>query len=195
MIMRCEHPKPQFEREDWISLNGEWDFLFDFSNSGIERKLYLTNDENNSLFDKKINVPFCPESRLSGVEFRDFIPAVWYKRTFTIENLDKRTILHFGAVDWECHVYINGNEAGVHKGGYTSFSFDISEFVTVGENVITLCAIDDVKSFSQASGKQSQTCLSKGAFYTRTTGIWQSVWLEFVPENYVKKIKFTLVIV
>ncbi len=191
MIMRCEHPKPQFERENWISLNGEWDFAFDFSNSGIERKMYVMSDENSKLFDKKINVPFCPESRLSKIEYRDFIPACWYRRVFNLDKLEGRTIVHFGAVDWECHVYINGNEVGVHKGGYTSFSFDISEFVVLGENTITVCAIDDVKSSCQASGKQSQEYISKGTLYTRTTGIWQSVWLEFVPENYVKRIKFT----
>src|SRR5690625_649269 len=122
MIDRNEYPRPQFARNEWLNLNGEWDFAFDHGKSGIDRKFY-----EEASFDKKIKVPFCPESKLSGIEYTDFMAAVWYKRTVTVPNewLDKRTILHFGAVDYHAIVWVNGKRAGEHKGGYTPFSFDI----------------------------------------------------------------------
>ena len=119
MIPRNEHPNPQMMRENYRNLNGEWLFEFDFGNSGRDRKMY----EENALFSKKINVPFCPESELSGIGYKDFIPAVWYKRTVNIskEELEKRAFLIFGAVDFHAIVYVNGKEAGEHFGGYISF--------------------------------------------------------------------------
>lgn len=127
MIYRTEHPKPQFMRENWLNLNGEWQFEIDGGNSGKERKIY----KNDIVFSQKINVPFCPESKLSGIENVDFMQSVWYKRSFNIEKeqLNGRIILHFGAVDYFATVYINGEECGTHKGGYVSFSFDITEYV------------------------------------------------------------------
>ncbi len=189
MIARQEHPKPQFERASWRCLNGEWDFEIDHGASGEARGLYLENAELNG----KINVPFCPESKLSGVGYTDFILAVWYKRTFTVskEELKGRVFIHFGAVDYKAKVYINGLLAGEHKGGYVSFSFDISEFLRAGENTVTVYAEDDTRSRHVPSGKQSMRYASRGCYYTRTTGIWQTVWLEFVPKTYVKRIKLT----
>ena len=128
-IPRKEHPKPQMQRLNWMNLNGEWDFAFDFGNSGIARRLF----EKEKL-DQKIIVPFCPESELSGIGYKDFIPAVWYLRTFELTEAQRngRVLLHFGAVDYECHVWINGKEAGVHKGGYASFRFDITDLTVTG---------------------------------------------------------------
>lgn len=185
-IPRSEHPDPQFQRKDWLNLNGEWDFEFDFGNSGL-RAGVLEKDE----WSRKINVPFCPESKLSGIEYTDFIAAVWYRKSVTVTEaqLEGRVLIHFGAVDYETYLYVNGEEAGYHKGGYTSFTFDITEFLTAGENVIAVNARDDVRDPLVPRGKQSELYNSHGCDYTRTTGIWQTVWLEFVPKAYVKSFK------
>ena len=181
-IPRCEHPKPQMRRENWMNLNGEWDFAFDFGNSGIDRKIF-----EEERLDKKIIVPFCPESELSGIGYKDFIPAVWYLRTFELSDSQRNgsVLLHFGAVDYECRVWINGKEVGAHKGGYASFRFDITDSVVTGENRVTVYAFDDQRSGKQCKGKQSMLFHSFGCEYTRTTGIWQTVWLEFVPTDYI----------
>lgn len=185
-IPRSEHPDPQFQRKDWLNLNGEWDFEFDFGNSGL-RAGVLEKDE----WSRKINVPFCPESKLSGIEYTDFIAAVWYRKSVTVTEaqLEGRVLIHFGAVDYETYLYVNGEEAGCHKGGYTSFTFDITEFLTAGENIIAVNARDDVRDPLVPRGKQSELYNSHGCDYTRTTGIWQTVWLEFVPKAYVKSFK------
>ena len=135
-------------------------------------------------------MPFCPESKLSGVEYKDFMAAVCYRRTFTLnrERLRGRVILHFGAVDYRATVYVNHREVGTHSGGYTSFFFDITTFLTEGENVLCVCAQDNVRAPYQAAGKQSGRYNSYGCYYTRTTGIWQTVWLEFVPQSHLKRV-------
>ena len=187
MIYRSEHPKPQFMRENWLNLNGIWQYEADKGSSGKERQLY----KNGIALKGTINVPFCPQSALSGINERDFLPAVWYKRTvkLTKEQLKGRVMLHFGAVDYAASVYVNGDLCGCHKGGYTSFSFDITEKLAAGENTICLCAEDDERSRLIPSGKQSPRYSSYGCFYTRTTGIWQTVWLEFVPNTHIKSVK------
>lgn len=185
---RPEHPRPQLMRDSWESLNGIWEFAFDFSNSGIENGFPETEEA-----PLRIIVPFCPESPLSGIGYTDFIPAVWYRRSFQItpEKIRGCILLHFGAVDYECSVWINGKSAGTHKGGYTSFSFDISELVTEGENTVVVYAEDDIQSGKQCSGKQSAQRDPYGCYYTRTTGIWQSVWLEYLPHAYIKALRMT----
>ncbi len=189
MIPRSEHPKPQFERESWRNLNGEWDFEIDHGNSGEARGLYL--DE--AKLSGKINVPFCPESKLSGVGNTDFMSSVWYKRKFEVSEaeLEGRVFIHFGAVDYKASVYVNGWRVGEHVGGYVSFSFEITEWLRAGENTVTVHAEDDTRSRHVPSGKQSMRYASRGCYYTRTTGIWQTVWLEFTPKCYVKRIKLT----
>lgn len=186
-IYRQEHPNPQFERKSWTNLNGEWEFEIDYGNSGIEREFYKREKLNG-----KIIVPFCPESELSGVGHKDFMAAIWYRRMFRLtgQQLSGRVILHFGAVDYEAVVYVNQKEVGRHFGGYTSFSFDITDFVADGENVLTVCAIDDIRSPYQSRGKQSEMYHSHFCEYTRTSGIWQTVWLEYIPENYIKSVWF-----
>lgn len=189
MIPRPEHPNPQFFRENWLNLNGEWDFAFDFGNSGKARGLAEGKG-----FDRKILVPFCPESKLSGIEYKDFINAVWYKRTFSVteQQVRERVLIHFGAVDFETEVFINGRSVGTHKGGYTSFCFDITEYLKAGENEVIVYVQDLMprnRSGLQGVGKQCGEYYSKGCSYTRTTGIWQTVYLEFVPKDYIESFR------
>lgn len=185
-IPRPEHPNPQSERKNWLNLNGEWDFEFDFGNSKYDAGIIDKKE-----WDKKIIVPFCPESKLSGIEHTDFIPAVWYRKTVDIsaENLEGIVFLNFGAVDYEAKIYVNGKKAGYHKGGYSSFRVDITEFLNVGENVIVVNAVDDVRDPLVPRGKQCEELKSRGCDYTRTTGIWQTVWLEFVPKEHIKSFR------
>ena len=183
-IPRQEYPRPQFVRETWSNLNGWWSCEFDFSNSGIERGLAKSKG-----FSRQILVPFCPESRLSGIGFRDFIPAMFYHRKLTIpkEWKDRRILLHFGGVDYECEGFINGRSVGKHFGGTVSFSFDITREAAAGKTVdFVLRVTDDLRSRTQASGKQSTAYGSSGCHYTRTTGIWQTVWMEPVAQNALK---------
>ncbi len=185
-IPRPEHPKPQFVRKNWLNLNGQWQFEKDNSKSGIARKIF----EKGATLCGEITVPFCPESKLSGIGDTDFMYGVWYKRIVTINDLSQRTVLHFGAVDYKCTVFVNGTEVGTHKGGYVSFSFDITHALTEGDNEIAVFAEDDTRDRLIPSGKQSQKYDSYGCFYTRTTGIWQTVWLEFMPKTYIDSVRF-----
>ena len=186
-IPRPEHPNPQWERENWRNLNGSWEFEFDFGCSAVERRLW-----EKEAFDREILVPFCPESRLSSIGYTDFIPGAAYRRPFTLSarELAGRVLLHFGAVDYEAQVYVNGRLAGSHKGGYTSFSFDITGLAREGENTLFVAVRDDVRSGLQPKGKQADKFYSNACDYTRTTGIWQTVWLEFVPRAHVQSARY-----
>lgn len=186
-IPRPEHPEPMAERKNWCNLNGEWEFAFDFGKSGLDRHF-----EKREHLEGKIIVPFCPESDLSGIGHKDFIPAVWYRRDLTVteEQLQGRILLHFGAVDYQCIVFVNGQEAGGHKGGYTSFVLDITDLCKEGVSSLTVYAEDDTRSGKQPKGKQCSKFYSQGCDYTRTTGIWQTVWTEYVPKNYIKSVKY-----
>lgn len=184
-VPRPEHPRPQFFREDWLNLNGTWTFEFDFGNSGLQRDW-----QNSRGFSKEILVPFCPESELSGVAYKDFMHAVWYQREITIpEEWDgNRVLIHFGAVDFESEVFIDGCSVGKHWGGTSSFEYDITRFVKAGgTHRIVVYALDELPGNSQPAGKQSGNYKSAGCHYTRTTGIWQTVWLESVPEHGLKR--------
>lgn len=186
-IPRAEHPNPQWERDTWKNLNGTWEFEFDFGCSAVERRLW-----EKKRFDREILVPFCPESRLSGIGYTDFINGVAYRRNFELsqEELSGRVLLHFGAVDYEASVYVNGTLVGSHKGGYTSFCFDITKHVAPSPNTLFVAVKDDVRSGLQPKGKQAHLYASSGCDYTRTTGIWQTVWLEFVPERHIQSAKY-----
>jgi beta-galactosidase/beta-glucuronidase len=186
-IPRPEFPNPQFQRQSWINLNGKWKFQIDNTESGYDKKFY----ENGSKFSSEINVPFCPESVLSGIGYKDFMSAVWYSREFEIPDrfMGMRTLIHFGAVDYKATVFINGKEVGTHNGGYISFNFDISEYIKGGMNEVTVLAEDDTRDPLQPRGKQSEKLFSHDCDYTRTTGIWQTVWLEFTPYSYIESIK------
>lgn len=192
MIYRNEHPDPQFERESFVNLNGEWDFGFSFKS----KKYKFSQNESTAAkirsdesYPYKINVPFCPESVLSGIGHTDFINQAWYRKTVNIEKNGKLVILHFGAADYLTTVLVNGKCAGRHKGGYTSFSFDITDLVNDGENEIFVLCEDNVRDPLVCRGKQSEKKESSGCDYTRTTGIWQTVFIEYVPKNHIKSIK------
>ncbi len=186
MLPRPEHPRPDLYRKDWLNLNGYWDFRFDFGKSGIEE------DAPKGLgFDRKITVPFAPESELSGIAYTGFIPSVWYKRMIDIPKKyqDHRVILHFGAVDYYTSVFINSYLVGEHRGGYTPFQIDITDYLLDGDNLLVVGVNDDNRSGLQPRGKQAQTLYSSGCDYTRVTGIWQTVWLEFVSPNYIDELR------
>ena len=166
-----EYPNPLKRREETVILNEGFSFSFD---------------------DKTwqpICVPFCPESKLSGIGYLDFIPVCYYRKSFTVKKNAERLFLHFGAVDYMTTVYINGEYVGMHLGGYTPFHFDITEFVNEGENELRIVVRDD-KLKNSPRGKQSYKKNSFGCFYTRTSGIWQSVWLEYMPKEYVREFYF-----
>ncbi len=186
-IPRPEYPRPQMVRADWLNLNGLWEFEMDPGRSGEERGLHC--DET---YTRTITVPFPPESELSGIGHKDFMPCVWYRRSFQVpeEWDDKRVLLHCGAVDYEATVWINGQSVGSHRGGYSPFCFDISDHLKPGENTIAVRAVDDTRSALQPSGKQCAAFESQGCSYTRTTGIWQTVWLEAVPPTHLQSFRF-----
>ncbi|WP_028610796.1 glycoside hydrolase family 2 protein [Paenibacillus harenae] len=187
-IPRPEYPRPQMVRSAWMNLNGQWEFEIDHGQSGKQRRLF----EAAALRDK-ITVPFCPESELSGIGNKDFMQAVWYRKEVDIPSDwdGSRILLHFGAVDYAAEVWVNGKSAGTHRGGYSSFSFDITSLLEPGVNVVIVCAEDDLRSGLQPRGKQSGLYHSHGCDYTRTTGIWQTVWLESVPRQYIRSFKLT----
>ena len=187
-LPRPEHPRPQLFRESWLNLNGVWEFEVDSGRSGRERGRAKA-----PRLDGRIVVPFCPESSLSGIGNTDFIPAVWYRRSATIppEWRGKRILLHVGAVDYESEVFVNGRSAGTHRGGSTPVTLEITSLLQPGENSIAIYAEDDTRSPLQPTGKQSPRHGSYDCFYTRTTGIWQTVWLEAVAETYISKVRIT----
>ena len=183
MIPRNEHPRPDRKRDSWLCLNGEWDFEIDNAKVGVYKEFFKRDS-----LDSKIIVPFCPESKLSGIGHTDFMESVWYRRDLDIpsEWAGKNVILHIDACDYLTTVYVNGKCVGEpHQGGYTSFSYDITKFLKDSGNYVTVYAIDDIRSRKQVAGKQSQQFGSYGCYYTRTTGIWQTVWLEAVEPAHV----------
>lgn len=186
-IPRAEYPRPDFYRPDWLNLNGEWQFEIDNSNSGEERGL-----QNAKSLKGKIILPFAPESELSGVGYKDFIPSVWYKKEVELPKAwdGKRVVFHIGACDYHTKVWANGNYLGEHFGGYTPFKFDITDYISDSKVMLTVCAYDNTRDPNQPSGKQSHQFNSFGCFYTRTTGIWQTVWLEAVNPCYIESAKY-----
>lgn len=173
-----EYPRPQLQRNNWQCLNGYYDYAI------------TTAGEEPTEYDGKILVPFSPESALSGVG-KPLLPDqwLWYRRTFTVENREgtTQTLLNFGAVDWECKVYINGSEAGGHTGGYCPFSINITPYLTEGENELRVRVYDPTDSGHQQRGKQ--VLEPHGFWYTATSGIWQTVWLENVNNIHINSIK------
>lgn len=185
---RPEYPRPQCVRRDWLNLNGPWEFAFDPGRSGLARGL-----PGAERLEREILVPFCPESTLSGLGDVDFHPGVWYRRTFKVPEAweGKRVLLHVGACDYDAVVWVNGQEAGRHRGGYTPFTCDLTPLLRRGENALVINAEDDTRSPLVPSGKQCPEYRSYGCFYTRTTGLWQTVWLEPVPQTYIRSLRLT----
>lgn len=189
--MLNQYPRPQFERSNWINLNGEWNFLFDDNKQGEKEKWYehfpLGNDPKGNV----IIVPFTYETPLSGINDQTEHKVVWYnKKVELIADDDNRTLLHFEGADYEAKVWVNGNFAGVHKGGYAAFSFDVTLYLCEGENDITV-RVEDSMSCEQPRGKQRWRNENFGCWYVQTTGIWKTVWMEKVPNYYMKKVKMT----
>ena len=177
----AEYPRPQLVRNDWQCLNGKFDFTVTSKTEEIPRD-----------FDSEIIVPFAPETYLSGIE-RTVEPDeyIWYRKKFILDDCfeGKRTLLHFEAVDWRCMVYVNEKPVGTHQGGYLPFSFDITEYLREGFNELIVRVFDPSETGWQDRGKQVRK--STGFWYTATSGIWQTVWLEPVSENHIKNLKLT----
>ena len=186
-VPRPEHPRPDLLRDNWLSLNGEWQFEIDKAADGESRGLSYGKDLN-----ARITVPFCPESKLSGlgIPTTQHMKDVWYRRAFTLPPAmqGKRVRIHFGGVDYRAWVFINGQAAGMHVGGNVGFNCEITKFLKAGSNEVVVKVIDDLWSGLQPGGKQSGSDQSAGCFYTRTTGIWQSVWLEAVGSSFIEDI-------
>src|SRR5699024_9043967 len=174
-----EYPRPQMVREHWQNLNGLWKFQMTGKGGGPQE------------YEQQILVPFAVESALSGVKKTvGAASRVWYKRSFTVENPhdNGRVLLHFGASDWETHVFINDKYVGMHQGGYDSFTFDITDYLNEGgEQSIEVTVWDPTDLGHQPVGKQTHD--PRGIWYTAITGIWQTVWLEYVPESHITDLK------
>lgn len=185
MQPRMEYPRPQFKRENYTNLNGQWSFAYDDKDLGLKEKWYLNKE-----FNKTIIVPYVHQSKASGIHDTSNHDILWYERTFDVQDLSKRTILHFGAVDYEARVYVNGEFVGEHEGGHSPFSFDITSYVKT-QNKVTVRVRDYSKALDLPRGKQYWKDQSEGIYYTKSTGIWQSVWYEQVPESYIKHVYYT----
>lgn len=187
MIPRPEYPRPQFVRDEWQCLNGTWQFERDAGDSGLERGLLGRE------LSGEIVVPFCPEAPLSGIGDPDFHEAVWYRRTVRVPRswAGQRVLLHFQAVDHDATVWVDGVEAGRHRGGFTPFSCDLAGSADPGHTYTVVVRARDPRSGPQARGKQATTYEGHGAHYGRTTGIWQTVWCEPVPAQHLGRPRIT----
>ncbi len=176
-----EYPRPQMARPDWCSLNGPWEYA-----------VRPQADPQPQAFDGSILVPYPVESALSGVE-RPLLPGetLWYRRTFTVPEAwgDQKILLHFGAVDYECEVFLNGASIGSHRGGYLPFSFELTPGIIRGENELIVAVQDPTNAGLQQRGKQ--VLKPSGIWYTPVSGIWQTVWLEPVPDVSIESLKLT----
>ena len=186
-VPRPEHPRPQMVRSTWLNLNGIWNFEIDRGDTGLERGLLNTD------LNATILVPFAPESVASGVGDTDFMEAVWYRRTVDIPHEwdGLRPLLHFGAVDFEATVWVNGVEVVRHEGGFTPFTADLSDVAAAGQSATITVRARDHRYQIQARGKQALQYANSDCNYTRTTGIWQTVWLEGVPQVYLRRPRIT----
>ena len=188
-IPRPEYPQPQFQRERWLSLNGSWEFEFDDANAGLDADWASGSRK----FSRNITVPYCFESRLSGIGDTAFHPWIWYRRTVALpaEWKGRRVLLHFGAVNYWSMVWVNGKLAGSHEGGNTPFTFDVTPLLQPGANAIAVRAHFPPTDRYIPRGKQFWEPKSKSIFYTRTSGIWQPVWMEPVGASYLDRVKIT----
>jgi len=183
--LQFAYPRPQLERPHWLDLNGQWQFLYD-----SDRRYQVPSDI--SEWPLTIEVPFPPESRASGIGDPDFHPVCWYQRRFRVHDEGGRTLLHFGAVDYSAKVWVNGILVATHEGGHTPFSADITcALKESGEQVVTVQAEDDPADLTKPRGKQDWQREPHAMWYPRTTGIWQTVWLEQVGRAYFSRIRWT----
>lgn len=173
-VVRSEYPRPQWRREAWHSLNGAWDFAFDDADAGLRERWVERTD-----WPLRITVPFACESAASGIGDTAPHPIVWYRRTFQAPAVpeDGALWIHFGAVDYAATVWLNGVELGTHRGGHVPFAFDAAPHLQERGNTLVV-RVEDAQAATQPRGKQAWDDAPGGIFYHRTTGIWQSVWLE-----------------
>jgi len=183
------HPRPRMRRHRWTDLCGVWQFAYDDADVGLSERWHGHPER----FDRSINVPFPPESELSGINDKSYHPVVWYRREIEVEVPgDERLLLHFGAVDYMAMVWVNGDLVARHEGGHTPFCRDITNSLVPGsKQVIVVRAEDQPLDTTQPRGKQDWREQPHSIWYNRTTGIWQPVWLEPVPMEYVSKVQFT----
>ncbi|MEK3889354.1 glycoside hydrolase family 2 protein [Bacillus sp. FSL K6-3431] len=186
-IPRSEYPRPHFVREDWLNLNGEWDFAFDNDNTGEKERWFECKN-----FEQKIIVPFTYETKASGIGKEEMCPNIWYQRLVTIPNnfKNKKIVLHFQAADYITKLWVNGKFIGKHQGGQVAFSFDLTDCLDDNELNIVV-KIEDNFSCYQPRGKQRWLDENFGCWYVQTTGIWQTVWLEFLNETNLDTVKIT----
>lgn len=184
-----DYPRPQLVRENWMNLNGEWDFLFDDENTGEKYEWFAAFPTDHRI----IQVPFTYETKLSGIYEEEHHENIWYHRMMELheEELEnKKVLLHFEGSDFCTKVWVNGGFVGSHKGGYARFSFDITNHVSEGLNDITV-KVEDSKSVFQPRGKQRWVKDNFGCWYVQTTGIWKTVWAELVDSIHLTEIKMT----
>jgi beta-galactosidase/beta-glucuronidase len=188
---RADYPRPQFVRKDWLNLNGAWEFEFDDGDVGERERWY---DAPKPL-SRSIQVPFCFQSPLSGIGIHDFHDIVWYRKRVELppDFAGKRVLLHFGAVDYFAKVWVNGQLAALHEGGHTPFWADVTEQLRAGglPNDIVVRAQDYSRDVRLPRGKQYWLEKPVSVFYSRTTGIWQTVWMEPVAETRIGNVRFT----
>ncbi|HYD76099.1 glycoside hydrolase family 2 protein [Ramlibacter sp.] len=183
--IRHGYPRPQLRRADWLSLNGAWRFRFDDDGR-------LGRPDEVAQWPLEITVPFPPEAEASGVGDRGFHKACWYQREFELQPGSDRVILHFGAVDYAARVWVNGHLVATHQGGHTPFQADITQALDPGgRQTVTVRAEDDPHDLTKPRGKQDWQLEPHSIWYPRTTGIWQTVWLERVSPVHIRKIRWT----
>ena len=188
-VPRSEYPQPQFQREQWQTLNGRWEFEYDDKDTGLAEDWAAGSRK----FSRTIVVPFAPETKLSGIGDTSFHPVVWYRRSITLPSNwnGRRVLLHFGALDYRAQVWLNGKSLGAHEGGNVPFRFDVTSGLKPGANVIVVRAEDPPTDRYIPRGKQYWEPKSRSIFYTRTTGIWQPVWLEATGDSYLERVRVT----
>ena len=173
-----EYPRPNLKRNSYFNLNGKWDYC-------------INQSKETSEYEGEILVPYSPETLLSGVQ-KKVAPGDYlhYRKVFTLPEgfVKERVLLHFGSVDQECEVYINKQRLGEHKGGYSSFSFDVTDYLVDGDNILTLVVRDGTEKTPHARGKQRyhRPKLMSSLFYTCQSGIWKTVWMESVELDYIE---------
>ncbi|MBW4517700.1 MAG: glycoside hydrolase family 2 [Timaviella obliquedivisa GSE-PSE-MK23-08B] len=179
------YPRPQLRRDDWMSLNGSWRFAYDDAGQ-------FNRPQDIATWTHVIEVPFAPESIRSGINDTGFHPNCWYEREFEVSANGGRVILHFGAVDYEARVWVNGQFMAEHQGGYTPFHVDITDVLRPeSQQTVTVWAQDDPYDLTQPRGKQDWQLEPHSIWYPRTSGIWQTVWLECVPATYIDRLRWT----
>jgi len=184
------HPRPQLLRGDWTSLDGEWRFAYDDADEGLRRRWHADD----AAFDRSIRVPFPPESPASGIGDTGHHPVVWYRRSFDVAAAPagRRCLIHFGAVDHEAAVWVDGQLAGRHTGGYSPFTLDVTELLDgPGPHELVVRAADDPRDAEAPRGKQDWLPEPHAIWYHRSTGIWQTVWLETVAPQHIAALHWT----